>query len=269
MPASPDTTVTSSDRTPIAVWRTGSGPALILVHGTTADHTRWARVSSGFEAEFTVYAMDRRGRGGSGDGPAYSIAQEGEDVAAVAGAVNGPVNLLGHSYGALCSIEAALRLPNLHRLVLYEPPLPLGYEIVPPHVRTQITELLERKEHEAALLVFFREVVHVPEAQLQTMRDQPVWSARVSAAHTLLREIRLEAEYRADIERLRLLTVPTLLLLGGESPSYFTEATNQLHAAIPHSQVHLMAGQQHIAMDMIPDEFVRIVGSFLLSRRTP
>ncbi len=49
--------VTSSDGTPIAVWRSGTGPPLVLVHGTTADHTRWIRVLPLFKRHFTVYAL--------------------------------------------------------------------------------------------------------------------------------------------------------------------------------------------------------------------
>lgn len=61
--------VASRDGTPIAVWRRGSGPALLLVHGTVADHsTTWRRVVPILERRFTVHAMDRRGRGESGDG---------------------------------------------------------------------------------------------------------------------------------------------------------------------------------------------------------
>jgi pimeloyl-ACP methyl ester carboxylesterase len=265
VPASSIVHATSSDGTQLATWRAGSGPALILVHGTTADHTRWARVSSDLERDFTVYALDRRGRGGSRDGATYSIAPEGDDVVAGAANTTGPVSLLGHSYGALCCIEAALRMPDLHRLILYEPPVPLGIDIVSAEVRTRLDGLLERNEHEAALLVFFREVVHVPEAQLHAMRAQPAWAARVAAAQTLGREARVEANYRPDFDRLRLLSVPTLLLLGSESPPYFRGATNRLHAAMPNSQIHEMAGQHHVAMDMIPDEFVRIVSSFLRS----
>ena len=190
--------VISANQTPIAVWRAGCGPSLVLVHGTTADHTRWASVSAGFEALFTVFAMDRRGRGPSGDAETYSVVDEGEDVAAVVRSADGRVSLLGHSYGALCCIEAALRFPNLHRLVLYEPPLPLGLEIVAPEVRSRLTDLLERNEREAALILFFREVARVPEAQLQVMRTQPAWAARIAAAHTLAREIRVEAEYQLD-----------------------------------------------------------------------
>ena len=59
--------VVSSDGTPIAVWRSGDGPPLVLVHGAAADHTRWRPVLPALEERFTVLAMDRRGRGASGD----------------------------------------------------------------------------------------------------------------------------------------------------------------------------------------------------------
>ena len=52
----------SRDGTAIAYWRSGRGRPLVLVHGTTADHTRWQPVLELFEPDATVYAMDRRGR---------------------------------------------------------------------------------------------------------------------------------------------------------------------------------------------------------------
>ena len=63
----PSMAVPSKDGTKIALWRTGVGPALVLVHGTTADHTAWDPFVRRLEPYFTLYAMDRRGRGGSGD----------------------------------------------------------------------------------------------------------------------------------------------------------------------------------------------------------
>ncbi|MFO7525045.1 MAG: alpha/beta fold hydrolase, partial [Ignavibacteriaceae bacterium] len=89
--------VISNDGTEISYVKKGNGHALILVHGTTADHTRWLPIFPYFENHFTLYAMDRRGRGGSGDSPVYSIMKEAEDIAAVAESVEGPVFLLGHS----------------------------------------------------------------------------------------------------------------------------------------------------------------------------
>jgi pimeloyl-ACP methyl ester carboxylesterase len=76
-------TVRSKDGTPIAYERRGHGPPLVMVHGSTVDHSRWGGVVSKLAEHFSLYRVDRRGRGASGDGPAYSIEREFEDVAAV------------------------------------------------------------------------------------------------------------------------------------------------------------------------------------------
>ena len=259
--------VTSADGTPIAVWSSGAGPSLVLVHGTTADHSRWARVTPLLEPHFSVYAMDRRGRGGSGDGTSYSMAREAADVVAVAEAVERPLTLVGHSYGAICCLEAALLLTTIDSLVLYEPPLPIAAPIVPAEVRDELDRLLEQGEREAALVTFFRSVVRAPESQIDVLRASPAWPARVAAAHTISREIRLESQYRPDLDRLRALRVPTLLLLGGDSPQFFREATRQLNDALPGSRVHEIPGQQHVAMDMVPEEFARLVTVFAKGAR--
>ena len=65
--------IVSFDGAPIAYWTSGTGPALVLVHGTTADHTRWQLLLPLLEPHVTVYAMDRRGRGASGDAPDYAL----------------------------------------------------------------------------------------------------------------------------------------------------------------------------------------------------
>jgi pimeloyl-ACP methyl ester carboxylesterase len=91
------TRVESRDGTEIAVWTSGHGPPLVLVHGAVADHARWRPLLPHLEPHVTVHAMDRRGRGASGDAPGYAIEREFEDVAAVvravAAAAGGPVAL--------------------------------------------------------------------------------------------------------------------------------------------------------------------------------
>jgi pimeloyl-ACP methyl ester carboxylesterase len=113
--------VTSPDGTRIAYYRSGAGAPLILVPGTgAANPVAWTAVLPALEAHFSVYAVDRRGHGESGDSPTYAIEREFEDIAAVVDSIGGPVNLLGHSFGGLCALEAALLTPNLRKLVLYE-----------------------------------------------------------------------------------------------------------------------------------------------------
>jgi pimeloyl-ACP methyl ester carboxylesterase len=85
--------ITSNDGTPIARYARGTGPALLLIHGSLSEHTRWQPVLSLLGERFTVYTMDRRGRGQSGDGPGYTIQCEFDDIAAVARSIGEPVHL--------------------------------------------------------------------------------------------------------------------------------------------------------------------------------
>ncbi len=144
--------VTSKDGTAIAYRRAGSGPPLVLVHGTGGTHVRWAPVLPSLEKHFTVYAVERRGRGESGDGPEYAIEREFEDVAAIIDAVGGEVNLLGHSYGGICSVEASLLTRNIHHLVLYEPPIPVpGVPIYVEGIIDRLQALADEGDREGVL----------------------------------------------------------------------------------------------------------------------
>src|SRR5512136_1287001 len=118
--------VSSADGTSIAYQRSGTGAPLVLVHGTGGTHSRWAPIVPALEKHFTVYAVDRRGRGESSDAAAYTIEREFEDVAALVKAIGEPANLFGHSFGGICSLEAALCAQHVSRLILYEPPIPVA-----------------------------------------------------------------------------------------------------------------------------------------------
>src|SRR5688572_28968236 len=175
----------SRDGTSIAYESSGSGPPLVLVHGTTGTLRRWAPVLPMLEAHFTVHAIDRRGRGASGDASPYAMEREFEDVAAVVDAIDEPVHLLGHSFGAICALEAACRTPNLRRLVLYEPPIPMpGHVAFEPSTLERLQALLDAGDREGLLTVFFREVNGMPATQFEQFRTSPMWQARVALAHT-------------------------------------------------------------------------------------
>src|SRR3982751_3714540 len=99
-PDRPTRLVESRDGTSIAVFSAGTGPALVLVHGTTADHRTWRVVGPMLVDRFAIHAIDRRGRGDSGDGAGpYSIALELDDLVALAETIGaeagGPIDVLG------------------------------------------------------------------------------------------------------------------------------------------------------------------------------
>jgi len=253
----------SSDGTVVACHVAGDGPPLLLVHGTTADHSRWAPVIDALSARFTTYAMDRRGRGASADADEYSVEREFDDVVALIETIGGDVDVLGHSYGAVCALEATPQTPRVRRLVLYEPPLPIGIEIYPPGLIERLDQLLAEGDREGVVSTFLREVVRVSPSELEMMRRDRGWDARVAAAHTIPRELRIADAYEPDFARIATVRVPTLLLVGGDSPPFLVEPTRRLHESISGSRLVEMAGQQHVAMNTAPDLFLKSVMEFL------
>lgn len=174
-------TVTSKDGTEIAFIRTGSGPPLLLVHGSAGDHTRWELfdVRPKLAQHFTVYAMDRRGRGGSGDADNYKPDLEFEDIAAVVNSIDEQVTLLGHSYGAFCALGASLKTGNLKILILYEPVFVVGdHQFVSSDVITELKAVMDKGDKEQLLIRFLEKVARIPQTEIEIMRSGPATQPR-------------------------------------------------------------------------------------------
>jgi pimeloyl-ACP methyl ester carboxylesterase len=257
----------SRDGTSIAYERSGAGPPLVLIHGTGIDHRQWTSLLPRLRQYFTVYSVDRRGRGQSGDAQPYAIEREFDDVAAVVDAASELVNLFGHSYGAICSLEAALVTTHIRKLGLYEPPIYTTVELpaYPPDLLDEINALLEAGRAEE-LLLMLNELAQTPTEEMELIRSLPSWKARVQSAHTIPREMIGARDYAFDPTRLKDLDTPTLLMVGSNSPPWYTAAVDALRVAVPHNRVATLSGQQHEAMETAPELFLREVISFF---RTP
>lgn len=259
-------TVTSADGTTIAFERTGSGPPLVLVHGVTDVQGYWdlTGVRSAFEDHFTVYAIDRRGRGESGDAAEYELEREAEDVAEVVDSIGDPVVLLGHSGGALYSLEAAMRTDNLRKLIVNEPPVMIGdYELDAKEVVAEMNQLLDDGENEQVLILFLQEEAHLTPDEIDVARSAPVWQDMVDAAHTLPREWQTITEYEFDAGRFADMTTPTLVSGGSESSPVYKDSTVTLTEALPNSRLVTFDGQSHEPMNTAPDRFIEEVLKFI------
>jgi pimeloyl-ACP methyl ester carboxylesterase len=258
--------ILSNDGTPIAYQRSGAGAPLVLVHGTLGSHGGWAPILPALEQQFTVYAVDRRGYGESGDAASYALGREAEDIAALANAIGDGASLLGHSFGGLCVLEAALLTPHVRRLVVYEPsPLPVpGAPLYPDGIVDRLQALLDAGDREAVVATVFREIVGMPPHEFELLKASPRFPAYMAAAHTVPRETRAEEGYRFEAARFTQLKVPTLLLLGSDSPEFFRTTIETWQATLPNSRIVVLPGQQHIAHVTAPDLFVRELQAFLL-----
>lgn len=265
----PTSVVRSRDGTPIAVFSSGVGSPLVLVHGSTADHTTFRVVGPRFAQRFRVHAIDRRGRGASGDArAAYAIEREFEDVAAVAEAVGagsaGGVDVFGHSYGGRCALGAALLTDAIRRVVSYEgAPTPEGASYHPDGIEARLRERLAAGDRDGALALFLTEVVGMSADDLAAYRTNPVWPLRAAAAGTILRELEAETDPAASLDRLGGVGRPVLQLLGGDSLPVFRDATVALDERLANGRVVVIDGARHAAHHSHPDVVVAAVESFL------
>lgn len=249
--------VTSPDGTRIGYEVTGSGPPLVLVHGSLNDRNIWAMVRPAFDQRRTVYAMDRRGRGESGPAVDHALERQFEDVAVVIEAAGEPVDLLGHSFGAHCALGAAALAPEkIKHLVLYEPPT-LDAQ------RLDVAEAFETGDPIAALEQFMLKGIGVPPEQLPLLKSLPFWSYALSFAATMPIEGRALVAHGFDPARYSQLKMPALFLVGSQTEEILGDVLRRLLPVMPQAEWVTLDGQGHGAVMTAPTLFAETVLEFL------
>lgn len=242
-------TVSSADGTSIAYERVGSGPALIVVGGAFSVRQGGYPLREVLSDTYTVYALDRRGRGDSTDVQPYHPEREIEDIQALvaaAGADGGPVYVYGHSSGAMLALESASRGLPIARLAVYEAP----YTFNPADptqgdaARAAVLSALETGDREAAVEAFLR-LTGADDSMISWMRGAPFWPGMVAIAHTTAYDLALAGDSKVPPERFAAVGMPVLVLDGGASPPWAARASEALVAALPDARRHTIEGQGH------------------------
>src|SRR6187399_140333 len=107
----PELTAISADGTKISCQCYGTGRPLVIVSGALFASELWLRVVPLVTTQHAAVVVDRRGRGKSGNSRPYAPERELDDLSAVLAALTGPVDLLGHSSGAILALQLAQRSP--------------------------------------------------------------------------------------------------------------------------------------------------------------
>ena len=246
-------TVTSQDGTAIAFDRLGDGPAVILISGGPSDRSANAELAGLLAPTFTVYNYDRRGRGESGDTLPYTIDREYEDLAAVIAAAGGSAALIGNSGTGNIALEAAARGLAVTKLALWEPPFIVvgSRPAVPKEWGDRVDELVSAGRPGDALEYWMTTVIGVPTEVVAAMRPAPFWAAMEPHAHMLVRDAALLGDFSLPAERLATVTVPALVLDGGEMP-WLSEGVRALVDVLPNAQHRTLPGQSHaISADVL------------------
>jgi pimeloyl-ACP methyl ester carboxylesterase len=251
-------------------WRVlGSGETggILVVHSGATSSADYVAVGGLLAGVGTVFLMDRRGRGLSGpQGAKYSIAQEASDIRAVIEATGADV-LVGHSFGALVALQAALRL-DLRALVLYEPPLSAGAQVA--RLAPAFARALALDDYVDAyvVLVIGLGLLGIPEDSFRwyvstQLRPSPRWPEIVAELRAAEKELSAGAGFAPDWAAYARLPVPTLVLVGSESPYYLTGPAGRLAEVLETGRLHVLAGAGHTATNDHPALVVEAIERFL------
>jgi pimeloyl-ACP methyl ester carboxylesterase len=268
----PSAKVTSKDGTAIAYDKTGTGPALVVVHGATAFRAtdpNIAVLANLLADDFTVINYDRRGRGESGNTLPFTPQREIEDIAAlVAGPAGGRASLLGFSSGGVVALESAASGLPIDRLIMYEPPFVLPGSPFPPPPRDYV-ESLERLaasgDADAAPAYFMKSLGMPPEA-IEGAKKSPIWPKMQSIGPTIAYDGRFmfDAYYTAGRfpDRWKKATMPVLVVNGDRSFPFMPMAADAVAKELPNATRTTLPGQDHGPK---PDVFAPVIRAFLTS----
>ncbi|MCS5480727.1 alpha/beta hydrolase [Corynebacterium sp. YIM 101645] len=245
-------TITTSDGTELAYSRAGEGPAIVFVHGSVSTRHPWFPVIEALADNFTCLIHDRRGRGDTRESDAsvasYGPETELTDIATMLELAGPGAHLFGHSYGAVCALEFALRNELPGHLIAFEPPLPVSGPVAGdtlPRYRQAIAE----GDPDAALTLALREIVRSPESAIGGLRNSPAWPALTALTPTWTRELEAIDSLGADagsIDRFRALSGrPVDILLGTATTQPHIDAAQRLHETIRGSRLQEMDGLDH------------------------
>ena len=128
----------------LAYDRTGSGPAVLLLHGWPGDRTDYRAVVPLVARSADVIVPDLRGFGESDKHPAeparqYNAAAQARSIAGLIGELGlGQVVLAGYDIGSRIAQAVARDRPDLVRALVIAPPLPgIGDRILAPQAQRE------------------------------------------------------------------------------------------------------------------------------------
>ena len=247
----------------------GGGPKVVLLHGGMQTSANFGKLAVALRDRFEVYVPDRRGRGASGDyAPGHGLATEIDDLDTLL-RETGARNVFGLSSGATIALSAALELPAIERLALYEPPLKFG-GIDPVAWLPRFEKELAAGRKAAAFATVRNgtggrpvpRAMLVPLARLGLRAHPPL----ADLITTMRYDGRSVAQAAGPLSRYAAVTAETLLLGGERSAAYLKATLTGLEPVIPHVRRVTLPGVGHLAADnsgkpqLVADQLRRFFG---------
>jgi pimeloyl-ACP methyl ester carboxylesterase len=243
---------------------TGTGPPLVLIHGSALDRRMWDAQLRSFAQHYQVLRYDRRGFGRSAL-PTADTYSHHEDLKALLEHVGiAQPALLGHSTGGAVALDFALAYPDTPRALILYGSIVKGCTFSPVFAESlasirkmaQATGIAAAKQPWLALLDF-----------------QPI---EQTTGYTTLTEILADyggwhwmnqdperVTYPPAIEQLARISLPVLIILGERDKPDLHRIATVLQQEIPRTYMIILARVGHLASMEDPQAFNQAVLRFL------
>ena len=224
-----------------------SRPLALLIHSGGLTSRQWRKLAQQLAPTHDVLAPDLIGYGDPPwpPGKPFHFAL---DVERLAGMLDRPAAVVGHSYGGLLALQLALAHPGLVRaLALYEP---VAFGVLGPEDADARDAL--------ALPAYHADAAGVDEAWLTAFVDwwngPGAWSALAepnragfrAVAWKVYQEVASLIADTTDRARYGAITVPTLVLGGAATPLTERRTLERLAEALPRARLELFPGMGHM-----------------------
>ena len=243
--------VRSADGTVIAFERIGAGPPLIIVDPALCDRDmgQSRKLATLLAPQFSVFIYDRRGRGQSGNTPPYSPEREVEDVAALLDVTGGSAALWGMSSGAVLALDAAHALPEIQKVMVYEPPLIVDASRPAMDEQWRIIDTAIAADRPGDAIKTFLRATGVPAPALFVLRMTPMWRKLERLAPTLRNDGMVLGDLQRGLplprDRWENVRVPVLVTDGGRSPAWIRRGNEALARVLPNATYRTIPRQTH------------------------
>ena len=266
--------VTVDDGVSLEVLVTGSGPALFLVHGFGGAKEDFSDHLENLSKDYRVVVFDHRGHGESGaptDEASYSLERLAADILCVADALGEErFILLGHSMGGMVARKVALTSPDrIDALILMDtchgPIAAVDGDLIEMGAQIALTDgmatLKEILDAGSPLDNPAYERVLKERPGYREFQEKKFGSLSAVMWATIVRAIRDQSD---DLEAMRLLEMPTLVIVG-EVDLPFVSQSRAMADAIPGGALVVIPDAGHSPQFENADAWANALNSFLES----
>jgi pimeloyl-ACP methyl ester carboxylesterase len=251
----------------------GRGSAIVFVHGALGDLRQWQAIGVALRPRHRIIALSRRHHWPNTlqtADVAYSVESHRDDLLALLRSLGAPVHLVGHSYGALVVLSAALAAVPLKSLVLIEPPLHGLLVATAPGLHDELASRgamvaamraqLRGGDDDAACVTLF-DWVQAEAGGFAAL--PPEIRAQLLANARTLGPTYATAPPAIDCAQLRRLAVPALVLRGARTRPFYRLAAESAARCIPGARCDVIADAAHMAIVENPAATAQAIDTFV------